>query len=147
MRVYSLTVNGTDYEVVIREVSGEEVAAEVNGRPYTVAIRDIRDTAACPGKGAASVPCPETDDWQPPRKGGAAGAGGIVRAPIPGQVVSVNVRPGDAVLSGQKLLVVEAMKMENVITAPHGGTVAEVLVKEGEAVNQEQALVVMGDSR
>ncbi|MCR4438016.1 MAG: acetyl-CoA carboxylase biotin carboxyl carrier protein subunit [bacterium] len=65
-----------------------------------------------------------------------------LRAPMPGLVLEVRVREGDAVEAGQGVLVVEAMKMENELRAPCAGTVKEVKVKEKESVEQNQLLIV-----
>lgn len=64
-----------------------------------------------------------------------------VKAPMPGLVVTVQVQPGQAVRKGQPLLILEAMKMENVIKSPGKGTVAEVCVEPGQAVDKNQVLV------
>ncbi len=76
---------------------------------------------------------------------GAAGAGGVdtLAAPMPGTVTVVKVAKGDKVTAGQSLLVVEAMKMEHVITAPHDGTVTEIDVTPGGTVAMDQVLVVV----
>lgn len=76
---------------------------------------------------------------------GAAGAGGLdaLTAPMPGTVTVVKVAVGDEVVAGQGLLVVEAMKMEHVISAPHDGTVAELDVTPGSTVAMDQVLAVV----
>ncbi|MEV4971663.1 acetyl/propionyl/methylcrotonyl-CoA carboxylase subunit alpha [Streptomyces scopuliridis] len=76
---------------------------------------------------------------------GAAGAGGVdaLTAPMPGTVTVVKVAVGDEVTAGQSLLVVEAMKMEHVISAPHGGTVTELDVSPGSTVAMDQVLAVV----
>ncbi|WUD78904.1 ATP-grasp domain-containing protein [Streptomyces sp. NBC_00510] len=76
---------------------------------------------------------------------GAAGAGGVdtLAAPMPGTVTVVKVAKGDEVTAGQSLLVVEAMKMEHVITAPHDGTVTEIDVTPGSTVAMDQVLAVV----
>ena len=66
-----------------------------------------------------------------------------VASPMPGKVVKVLVKPGDAVAAGQGVAVVEAMKMENEIRAPRAGTVRAVHVKEGQAVEGQEALVTV----
>ncbi len=65
-------------------------------------------------------------------------------APLPGTIYSVDVTAGQAVKSGQVLVVIEAMKMENEILAPHDGTVLQVAVTKGSAVNTGDTLVVLG---
>ncbi|MFJ4845316.1 MULTISPECIES: acetyl/propionyl/methylcrotonyl-CoA carboxylase subunit alpha [unclassified Streptomyces] len=76
---------------------------------------------------------------------GGAGAGGVdtLAAPMPGTVTVVKVGKGDEVTAGQSLLVVEAMKMEHVITAPHDGTVTEIDVSPGSTVAMDQVLAVV----
>jgi acetyl-CoA/propionyl-CoA carboxylase, biotin carboxylase, biotin carboxyl carrier protein len=77
--------------------------------------------------------------------GGAAGGAGAdtLTAPMPGTVTVVKAAKGDEVTAGQSLLVVEAMKMEHVITAPHDGTVAEIDVVVGATVAMDQILAVV----
>jgi acetyl-CoA/propionyl-CoA carboxylase biotin carboxyl carrier protein len=77
-------------------------------------------------------------------RGAAAGAGAdTLTAPMPGTVTVVKAAKGDQVTAGQSLLVVEAMKMEHVITAPHDGTVAEIDVVVGATVAMDQVLAVV----
>ena len=71
--------------------------------------------------------------------GAAAGAGDLI-APMPGRVISVDVAEGDRVTQGQRLLVLEAMKMEHALTAPFDGVVAELTVAEGSQVHVETLL-------
>jgi 3-methylcrotonyl-CoA carboxylase alpha subunit len=77
---------------------------------------------------------------------GPAGTGqtsahdGDILAPMPGKVIAVDVAEGDAVEAGQRLLVLEAMKMEHALTAPFAGTVAELAAKEGQQVQVEALL-------
>ncbi|MER7563543.1 biotin carboxylase N-terminal domain-containing protein [Streptomyces sp. NPDC097941] len=75
-------------------------------------------------------------------RGGHAGAESLT-APMPGTVTVVKVAVGDEVAAGQSLLVVEAMKMEHVISAPHAGTVAELDVTPGTTVAMDQVLAVI----
>lgn len=64
-----------------------------------------------------------------------------IKAPMPGLVLDVAVQPGASVSKGDKLVVLEAMKMENVIKSSGDGTVARILVKKGETVDKNQILV------
>ena len=72
------------------------------------------------------------------------GAGVAVNAPMPGNILKVNVQNGQAVKEGQVLVVLEAMKMENEILAPKNGTVTQVLVSKGTTVDTGAPLVVIG---
>jgi biotin carboxyl carrier protein len=118
--LYSVVRDGRSYEVVL-----ETEHATVDGRHVPIQIEDTRRTlsAAALGRVAAHH--------------GAA----TVVAPMPGRIVAVSVAAGDAVERGQTVVVLEAMKMESVITAPAGGTVKEVLVSAGQPVRQRQPLV------
>ena len=73
----------------------------------------------------------------------AVGADGIVRSPMPGTVLAVDVTEGEAVRSGQPLLTVEAMKMEHKITAPLDGVVAELTIKPGQQAAMDEVLAVI----
>ncbi|WP_435198849.1 acetyl/propionyl/methylcrotonyl-CoA carboxylase subunit alpha [Qipengyuania sp. 902] len=80
----------------------------------------------------------------PPRTGGAASAAdGAILAPMPGKVIAVDVAEGDAVTAGQRLMVLEAMKMEHALTAPFDGTVTELSASEGGQVQVEAVLCVV----
>ena len=72
------------------------------------------------------------------------GSGEAVNAPMPGNILKVNVKVGDAVKSGAVLVVLEAMKMENEIMASKDGTVTQVLVSKGSTVDTGAPLVVIG---
>jgi len=77
----------------------------------------------------------------PGAAGHAGHAGGEILSPMPGQVRAVNVTEGEAVMKGQTLLVVEAMKMEIRVVAPRNGVVKSLKVKQGQTVEREQLLV------
>ena len=72
--------------------------------------------------------------------------GGVVRAPMPGLVVRVEVHEGQRVVQGAPLIVVEAMKMENELRAPREGRVAKIHVKRGAAVERGAILVTLADA-
>ena len=77
-------------------------------------------------------------------RGGKAGAGGqVLKAPMPGKVVLVEVEVGQVVAAGDGLIVLEAMKMENEFRAAAPGTVVEIRVEAGQAVNPGDVLVVI----
>ncbi len=77
-----------------------------------------------------------------PRPGAHAGDGAIL-APMPGKVIAVDVAAGDRVAKGQRLLVLEAMKMEHALTAPFDGTVSELAARPGAQVQVETLLAVV----
>ena len=71
------------------------------------------------------------------------GSGEAVNAPMPGNILKVNVTAGQAVKEGEVLVILEAMKMENEIMAPKSGTVAQVLVQKGATVDTDAPMVVL----
>jgi 3-methylcrotonyl-CoA carboxylase alpha subunit len=75
----------------------------------------------------------------------AAGAGGIIKAPMHGKLIALFVSAGEVVVKGQRLAIVEAMKMEHVLTAPRDGTVTEVAGEPGAQVAEGAKVVVLGE--
>ncbi|KHK89468.1 acetyl/propionyl/methylcrotonyl-CoA carboxylase subunit alpha [Novosphingobium malaysiense] len=84
--------------------------------------------------------------WRQDAAHGAADGSGAIVAPMPGKVISVEVEKGDAVIKGQKLLTLEAMKMEHTLTAPFDGTVAELNASAGAQVQVDALLVMIEES-
>ena len=120
MKKYRVNVNGTEYEITLEEVTGAEAAVAPKA-------------AAAPA--AAPAPAPAA----------AAPAGGEkVLAPMPGNILAVNVNVGAAVKKGDVLLILEAMKMENEIMAPVDGTITGVSVQKGSVVESGALLVTIG---
>ena len=106
----------------------------VNGVTYTVNVEEVATTAAP----TTAAPAPAAA----PKASGAAG-GVSVKAPMPGNIMKVNVKPGAAVKKGDVLIVLEAMKMENDICAPQDGVVASVEVAQGATVETDAILVTL----
>ncbi len=122
--VYSILIGGQSFEVRV-EPSGAGMQVSVAGREMPVEVVDPRQWRR--HRGAAL----ETEGRQQ------------VVAPMPGKVIRVLVKAGDAVEAGQGLIVVEAMKMQNEVHAPKSGRVERLLVAEGQAVNAGEILAVV----
>ena len=139
MQKLNFNINGKHYEATITEVEHNVAEVELNGKKYTIDVERAEavalPTIAAP-KPAAAAPVAAA----PAAPRAAAGANAIT-APLPGSVVSISVKAGDAVKAGQQLAVIEAMKMENEILAPADGTVKAVHVSAGQAVQQGDALI------
>lgn len=122
MKSYRVSVNGKTYEVIVEETSkaamGQEAAtaAKVETTPVNT----------------GSAPRPPVAEGTP------------VNAPLSGSILSIKVKPGEAVKTGQVLLTLEALKMENEIVAPTAGVVKEICVQTGAMVSVGDVLVVLG---
>ena len=79
----------------------------------------------------------------PAAPAGALAAGEVVKSPMPGNVLKINVTQGQQVKEGDVLLILEAMKMENEVVSPKAGTVAQIVVSKGAVVETGAALVVV----
>ena len=104
-------------------------------------------SAAAPAPVAAPVEAPAPAPAAVPAAPAAAAPvadGEAVKAPMPGNILKVNVSAGQTVNAGDVLVILEAMKMENEIMAPKSGKVAQVLVNKGSTVNTDDVLVVIG---
>lgn len=122
MKNYRVTVNGVAYDVVVEEI------AEGTAAP------------AAPVAPVAPKAAPAAAPKATPAASGNAGAN-VVKAPMPGNILKVNVKPGDSIKKGTVLCILEAMKMENEIMAPADGTVATVEVTPGTTVATDAVLV------
>lgn len=131
---YKVTLNGRTYEV--------EVEA---GKAMLLDEYEAIVPTAAPVAAPAAAPAPVAAPAAAPTPAAAAPvAGDAVTAPMPGNILKVNVTAGQAVKEGDVLVVLEAMKMENEILAPKACTVKQVLVSKGSTVDTGATLVVLG---
>jgi len=124
--LYSLLIGGRSYEVDLLEVE-DAFMVLVDGQPFLVEIQDEQERRLRAAVGKEMV----------------RAAKRTVAAPMPGKVVKLLVKPGDAVKAGDGVIVVEAMKMENELKAPAPGTIKEIRVAEGKTVSPGEVLVVI----
>ena len=145
MKEYKLKINGNEYNVAINEVDGSMAEVEVNGTPFKVEFeKPVKKAAAPVAKPVATAaPAPAAAPVAKPAAP-AGGAGQAVTSPLPGVILEVSVKVGDAVKRGQKVMVLEAMKMENVIEATADGTVTAIKVDKGDSVLEGAPLVIIG---
>ena len=130
MRKFNVTVNGVVYEVEVEEVGGVATSAPVAA------------PVAAPAPAAAPVAAPKAAAPAAPKAPAKAGSV-TIKAPMPGTILKINVKVGDAVKKGDVVCVLEAMKMENEIFAPADGTVASVNVAQGASVNSDEGVVTL----
>jgi biotin carboxyl carrier protein len=136
MKRYHITLEGRTFDVtVLSDPRAEQVQVEVDGETLTVQIESVLPE----GERAAAEPTAE------PAFQGAAGLAGAVAAPLPGVIKSIAVRSGQRVAAGDELLVIEAMKMDNVIRAQRRGTIGTIYVVEGRQVAHGELLLEYSD--
>ncbi len=122
---FSVLISGMSHEVCVTPSSGGQLQLQTGGYEFVAEVIDPRS-------------------WRGRRHGGAEAEGRQqIAAPMPGKVVRLLVKAGDAVEAGQGLLVVEAMKMQNEIRSPKSGKVERVLVAESQAVTAGEVLCVV----
>ena len=130
MKSYTITVNGTAYEVTVEE--NGNAAAPVAAAPKAAAPAPKAAPAAAPKAAAPAAAAP------------AAGAGSVkVSAAVPGKVVKIVASVGQSVKAGDSVVIVESMKMEIPVVAPQDGTIASIDVAEGAAVENGDTLATM----
>lgn len=141
MKTYKFKINGNDYSVDINSVEGNIADVTVNGASYKVEMENAPVVPAAPAAAPATVTPTAAPAPAVQAAPAASGEGKPVQAPMPGVILEVSVKVGDKVKAGQKVAVLEAMKMENEIDAPADGTVTAVLVSKGDSVNVDQDIV------
>ncbi len=126
---YKVTLNGRTYEVEVE--AGQAMLLD-----------EYEAIAPAPAAAAPAAPAPAAAPAAPAAKVATA-AGDPVKAPMPGIVLKVQVKEGQAVKAGQVLVILEAMKMENEIVAPKAGTVAQIVAPKGTNVESGAPLVIL----
>ncbi|MCF8266892.1 MAG: biotin/lipoyl-binding protein [Ignavibacteriales bacterium] len=144
MKKFKFSIQGNNYEVEIQNIEDNIAEVEVNGSVYKVEIhREIKTTKTPVLVRKQVIPSSEADKSKTSSPSERKGAG-LIKAPLPGTILEVKVRPGDIVKFGDKLLVMEAMKMENNITADREGKIAAVKVNQGDSVLEGDILIEIG---
>ncbi len=137
---YVVTLNGKNYEVEVTE--SEAVITNITEAP----VADAPEAVAAPAPVAAPVATPAAApeaSAAAPAPVAVAGDGVKVAAPMPGNILGVNVTVGQAVKKGEVMFILEAMKMENEIVAPEDGTVKQILAQKGATVDTDEVLAVI----
>ena len=133
-------INGKEYEVSVNSLAGNHAEVKANGVIYQV---EISDKLSTPDKTPDT--CPATSSCSPkPQIVNKNGDKKIVKSPLPGVIVAVNVSVGDAVKVGQTLAVLEAMKMENDIQSEYEGVILSVDVNPGDSILEGASIVTIG---
>ncbi|MGZ2370571.1 biotin/lipoyl-containing protein [Ancylomarina sp. YFZ004] len=139
MKKFKFTIKGQDFDVDIKEIEGSNAQIEVNGTVYDVEIKVDEKANKTPQLIRRPV-INKPGEGQIKKSAGAS----AVKAPLPGTIIKIGVAVGDAISSGDTLLVMEAMKMENNVLAEKAGTVKAIKVNVGDAVLQDDVLIEIG---
>ena len=145
MKQYKFKINGNDYNVAINSTNVNLADVTVNGVSYQVEMENSMPAAA-PVQAApqASAPAPQPAAAAAPAPAAKpAGEGKAVTSPLPGVIIEVSVKEGDTVAAGQKVAVLEAMKMENEIQAEKAGVVTKIHVSKGDSVLEGASIVTI----
>ena len=140
MKEYKFKIGGKEYNVTVNPKEGKFFDVTVNGATYEVesenapAAAPVAQPAAAPVQAApaAAAPAPKP-----------AGAGEKVASPLPGVIIEISVKEGQQVKAGQKVAILEAMKMENEIPAPKDGTITEIHVHKGDTLQEGDPVVTI----
>lgn len=125
MKSYTITVNGTVYDVTVEEKAGGAAPAAAPAAP-------------------APAPAPKAPAPAPKAPAASGKAGSVeVSAPMPGKILAVKASVGQSVKKGEVILLLEAMKMENEVVAPQDGTIASINVNSGDMVEAGNVLATM----
>lgn len=149
MKKYNYAINGIKYEVEIVEVEGNLATVEVNGTRYEVEIEQptIKEKplprVSTPTPRATTVTSPSPQPSTTPTPAGG-GTGTNLTSPLPGVILRLEASVGDTVKKGQRIMVLEAMKMENDIKANADGTILSLAVREGDSIQEGALLATIG---
>jgi len=138
MNNFKYTINGNVYKVVINRIEDTVAEVEVNGTTYKVemnkpAKKEIVTITRPIQTAAAPVPKVQAET---PRVS-------VLRSPLPGVILEISCKVGDSVKKGQKVMILEAMKMENVINAEKDGVVKTIKVNKGDSVLEGAELAII----
>lgn len=151
MKRYQITLDGQAFDVLLlSDPLQEQVQVEVDGVAFTAEVKDLSPDQE-PGSEAADLVEPSVSARVPaaiPSPGAQAtpSAGRSVTAPLPGVIKSVSAQPGQQVSAGDELLVIEAMKMDNIIRASRDSTVETIYISEGRQVAYGERLLEYAQS-
>ncbi|MCB2221538.1 MAG: biotin/lipoyl-binding protein [Bacteroidetes bacterium] len=137
MKKFKFTIRGNEYEVEVHKFEDNIAKVEVNGTCYEVEVSQQMVQSKTPVLVRQEVPAPRRSESKIKKSIGAF----QIKAPLPGNIMQLFVNTGDEVKKGDKLLIYEAMKMENTILAEKDGTVSAIKVQPGDSVLEGDVLI------
>ena len=143
MKQFKYTINGNVYKVTVNKVEDTLAEVEVNGIPYKVQMDKPAKKQVITVKRPVQAHTNTTPTPVVTRPVITGGGGGPVKSPLPGVILEIDCKEGDTVKKGQKLFILEAMKMENTIPSDRDGIIAEIKVSKGDSVLEGTDLVII----
>lgn len=149
MKEYKIKINGNEYAVSISNVEDNTALVNVNGTQYEVEVEGMAAPKVKTPRIVQQPAVADTDSHPATARTAspastASVAAGNIKSPLPGVVLDVMVHVGDAVKTGQRLMILEAMKMENNIDSDRDGTVKEIKARKGDSVLEGDILITIG---
>jgi len=147
MKKFKFKINGNLYNAEVLSIEDNIAEIEINGTKYSVEVDKDMQPVKTP-KLLRSVSVPSTDAHPAIAKTSSPSApkgAGTIKSPLPGVILELFVKEGDMVKIGQRLLVLEAMKMENNIEADKAGKVVSIAKNKGDSVMEGDVLIVIGE--
>ena len=145
MKEYKYKINGNEYNVAVEELEGNKANVTVNGKSYQVELdRPAKPAVSKPVARPAAAPAATAPAAAPAPKAAPAAGGAGIKAPLPGVILDIKVKVGDAVSKGQTIAILEAMKMENNINADREGTVVSINVEKGQSIAEGTDIITLG---
>jgi biotin carboxyl carrier protein len=141
MKKFSFKIRGHKYDVEVLHQERNIIDLEINGSHYSVELDQEIQMKKTPTLVRAAV-----HTHKPIQKKQATSGTMHIKCPLPGNIMQIMVKAGDTVEAGDKLLIYEAMKMENVVLAEKPGTISKVHVAAGDAVMQDAVLIDINPS-
>ena len=139
MKKYKFSINDIEYAVEVKNIEDKTLEVHVNGASYIVELdKEVKETKT--PTLVRSVAVPSTDQGAAVKVDAKTGT---IKSPLPGTIVDIFVKKGDTVTIGQKVLLLEAMKMENNIESDKEGTVAAIKVAKGDTVTIGQKVLLL----
>jgi len=148
MKKYKFIINGNHYEAQIKNIEDNVAEIEINGTSYTVELDKSIEPATKTPKLVRSIAVPSTDSHPSVAKTSSPDSpkgSGTIKSPLPGTILELHIKEGDYVKIGQRLLTLEAMKMENNIDSDKEGKVISIKKKKGDSVMEGDVLILIGE--
>ena len=147
MKKFKFKINGNQYNAEVLSIEDNIAEIEINGTRYSVEVDKDMQPVKTP-KLIRSLSVPSTDIHPSVAKTSSPSApkgGGTIKSPLPGVILELFVKVGDVVKIGQRLLVLEAMKMENNIEADKAGKIVSISKNKGDSVMEGDVLIEIGN--